>query len=71
MAAGRLSSVDSPNAILGVTMGQSVCSIALPAASFCRGLDTQGIITTTIKVIGFKYLATLKKGDHGAIEANI
>ena len=48
VAAGRLSSVDSPIAILGVTGGKSAPFIALLATSFCPGLDTQSITTAAI-----------------------
>jgi len=71
VVAGRMSSVGSPIAILGVTRGKLAHFIALPITSFCLGSDTQGIITAAIQVMGSEYLAALKKVDLDAVEAKI
>jgi len=67
----RLSSVDSPVAITKVTKARSVCTIPPPITSFCPGPGTQGIITTTIQVMGSEYLIALKKTDLDAVDAKI
>jgi len=71
VAAGRLSSVDSPIAIPRLTGGQSSRSIALPATSFFTGLGTQGIIKAAMQVMGSEYLDALKKADLDVVEAKI
>ena len=71
IAVGRLASVNSPIAIPGITGGQSTHSTTLPAASFCPGPGTQGIITAAIQVMSSEYLAALKKADLDAVAATI
>jgi len=71
VAARRLSSVDFPIAIPGVTRVRSVCNIAPRTTSFCPGPDTQGIIEAAIQVMWSEDLAALKQADLDVVEAKI